>query len=300
MRLTKRNYFGPKATREYMSVSQFKAFEKCQFTALEEIQGKYVRPMTTSLLIGSYVDAYFEGALDRFEKEHPEIFTFKLEEQEKTREKIALIAPELVTSTGNWKPGCLTKARNMFPELFASKQELKADYVHANTIIERIKRDPTSMRLLSGKKQVIMQGVINGVNVKIKIDSLLPDMIVDQKIMKDFEPIYVQEQGRLPWFEAWRYDLQGAVYQEIVRQNTGKKLPFVLLGATKEPVPDIDAVEIEQDLLDYELSKFAENAPFYDAIKKGIVDAERCEKCDHCKDTKVITRIRKSGEFINE
>lgn len=256
MRLTKRNYFGPKATREYMSVSQFKAFEKCQFTALDEIRGKYVRPMTTSLLIGSYVDAYFEGTLEKFILEHPEILK---------------------------RDG-----------------SLKSEYVHANTIIECIKRDPTSMRLLGGKKQVIMTGVINGVNVKVKIDSLLPDMIVDQKIMKDFEPIYVQEQGKLPWFEAWRYDLQGGVYQEVVRQNTGKKLPFVLLGATKEPVPDIDAVEIEQDLLDYELSKFAENAPYYNAIKQGIVDAERCEKCDRCKDTKVLTRIRKSGEFINE
>ena len=48
---------------EYMSVSQFKAFEKCQHLALAKVKGKYKREKTTALLVGSYVDAYFEGTL---------------------------------------------------------------------------------------------------------------------------------------------------------------------------------------------------------------------------------------------
>lgn len=43
-----------------------------------------------------------------------------------------------------------------------------------------------------------MIGCINGVPVKIKIDSLHPDKIVDLKIMKDFEMVYDSEKGRLP------------------------------------------------------------------------------------------------------
>ena len=53
MKLTQRNYFSKKASMEFMSVSQFKAFEKCPASALAEIKGKYKREETTALLVGS-------------------------------------------------------------------------------------------------------------------------------------------------------------------------------------------------------------------------------------------------------
>ena len=186
------------------------------------------------------------------------------------------------------------------PQIFKKDGTLKSEYVQAEQIISRIERDAMFMEFMSGKKQVIMTGEIEGVPVKIKIDSLHSDKIIDLKIMRDFEPVYVPEQGRLPWFEAWRYDLQGAVYQEIVRQNTGLKLPFYLAAATKEKVTDIDIVEIEQELLDFELDNFKKNITYYDAIKNGAIEAERCEHCDYCKSTKVLTKIKKSGEFSDE
>lgn len=74
MKLTQRNYFSPRANKEYMSVSQFKSFEKCPAAALAEIKGKYKREKTTALMVGSYVDAHFEGMLATFAKENPEIF----------------------------------------------------------------------------------------------------------------------------------------------------------------------------------------------------------------------------------
>ena len=88
----------------------------------------------------------------------------------------------------------------------------------------------------------------------------MPDKIVDLKIMKDFEPVYVQEKGRLNWIEAWEYDLQGAVYQEIVRQNTGKVLPFFIAAGTNESDgPDKEIIEIPQSYLDVELEHFRKN-----------------------------------------
>ena len=253
MKLTQRNYFSTKANKEFMSVSQFKAFEKCPNAALAEIKGKYKREKTTSLLVGSYVDAWAEGTLDKFKEENPEIFK---------------------------KDGTL-----------------KAEYIHAEVIIERIKKDKFFMKHLSGKKQVIMTGTINGVAVKIKIDSLLPDKIVDLKIMKDFESQYHAEKGVLPWFEYWGYDLQGAVYQEIVRQNTGLKLPFYLAAATKEKTPDIDVVLLNQQMLDFALEHFSTDVPMYDAIKKGVIEPERCEKCEYCKTTKVLKEPTESNEY---
>ncbi|MCQ2602926.1 MAG: PD-(D/E)XK nuclease-like domain-containing protein, partial [Clostridia bacterium] len=206
--------------------------------------------------VGSYVDAYFEGTLDKFIDENPEIFK-----------------------------------RN---------GELKSDYIQAEQIIRRIEQDDLMMQYMSGRKQVIMTGKIADVDVKIKIDFLHDDKIVDGKVRRDFESVYVPEQGRLTFIEAWGYDLQGAVYQEIVRQNTGKKLPFYIAGPTKEKVTDIGIFHISQNILDFELERFSELAPAYNLIKQGIIPPERCEKCDYCKSTKKLTKIIGLEELAND
>lgn len=255
MKLTQRNYFSKKANKEFMSVSQFKSFEKCQASALAEINGKHKREMTTSLLVGSFIDAYFEG--------------------EKS----------------------MVKFINGHPEVFKKDKTLKAAYIQANEIIKRIERDALFKSFISGKKQVIMTGEISGVPVKIKIDDLHDDKIVDLKIVKDFENIYDSEKGSVPFFEFWEYDLQGAVYQEIVRQNTGKVLPFYLAAATKEKVTDIDIVEMKQMYMDFALDRFKSEVPMFDAIKKGIIEPDRCEKCEFCKNSKVLTAPTSAEEF---
>ncbi len=79
MRLDQNNYYGPEASRYYFSVSQYKDFIKCEAMALARISGTYRPPMTRAMLIGSFVDAYFEGTLDAFKKENPEVFTRKNE-----------------------------------------------------------------------------------------------------------------------------------------------------------------------------------------------------------------------------
>lgn len=253
MKLTQRNYFSKKANMEYMSVSQFKAFEKCPACAIAEIKGKYKREKTTALLVGSYVDAYFEGTLNNFIKKNP--------------------------------------------EMFKKNGTLKADFLQAEEIIKRLLKDKLFMKYMNGKKQVIMTGEICGVPFKIKTDVLHDDKIVDMKIVKDFEPIYDSEGGFLPWYEFWGYDLQGAAYQEITRQNVGKKLPFYLNAATKEKTTDLDIVHIPQKMLDFQLERIQNNIVRYDAMKKGIIEADRCEKCDWCKQTKKLTEPTEADEL---
>jgi hypothetical protein len=180
-----------------------------------------------------------------------------------------------------WVEGTTEQFMTEHPEIFKRDGTLKAEYVQAEAIIERIKRDALFMDYLKGDKQVIMTGTINGVEVKIKADVLAADRIVDLKIMKDFGSVYVPDKGREPWFIAWGYDIQGAVYQEIVRQNTGKKLPFYLAAATKEKMTDIDVIHIGQKHLDYALESFTADVTEYDAIKKGVMEADRCEKCEY-------------------
>ena len=187
------------------------------------------------------------------------------------------------------------KAHN--PQLFKRDGSLKSDYIKAEQIINRVEQDDLFMEYMSGEKQVIMTGAVAGVEVKIKVDSLHSDKIVDLKVMRDFEPVYVAEKGRLNFIEAWRYDLQGAVYQEIVRQNTGKVLPFYIAAVTKEKEPDLAVIEIPQAYLEIELENFAKNVIKYDAIKKGLIEPERCEHCDYCKSTKVLKNPIKMEEL---
>ena len=250
MKLTNDNYFSKEANLEYMSVSQFKAFEKCEAAAFAEIKGEWKRPKTTSLLVGSYVDAYFEGTIDKFQKENPVIFTHY--------------------------------------------GDLKSEYRKANEIIKRIESDIEFMRMLDGERQVIKTGEIAGVPVKIKIDVLHSDKIVDLKIMKDFSPVW-KDGEKMPWFAAWGYDLQGAVYQEI----EGNKKPFILAAASKEKVTDLQGVEIPQEFLNERLNYFIGMVHHYDDIKKGLEKATRCEHCDYCKATKKFV-VRDAREFIYE
>ena len=58
--LTSENYYSPESNQGYMSASQFKSFLDCEARTLAELHGEYHRPSTEALLVGSYVDAYFE------------------------------------------------------------------------------------------------------------------------------------------------------------------------------------------------------------------------------------------------
>lgn len=187
--------------------------------------------------------------------------------------------------------GTLDLFKAKHPDIFKRDGTLKAEYEQANYIIQRIERDSAFMEAMSGGTQAIMTGEIEGVPVKIKVDSLRPDRIVDMKIMRDMDDIYDKELHEWqPFWKAWGYDLQGAIYQEIVRQNTGLLLPFGLAVATKEkPEPDIALIDIPQSVLDEAFGIVSANIVYYDGLKKGLYDAERCEKCDYCRSTKILT-----------
>ena len=263
MNLTNENYFSPEASMEYMGVSQFKSFEKCEAMALAEIKGEYERPQSKALLMGSYVDAYFEGSLDLFIAKHP------------------YIAPKF--------------APEGHINIFTAKGDLGSDFEKCEEIIQRVERDPLFMEYINGEKQVIKTGEIEGVPVKIKIDVLHSDKIVDLKCMKDFEPIW-QDHQRMTFIEAWGYDLQGAVYQEI----TGGKLPFIIAAITKEPVSDMGLFSIPQEFLDERLNYFKGMVTRYANIKKGLIEPVRCEHCDYCKATKKLTRVVDMRELIED
>lgn len=254
-RLTRNNYHSREANELYWSSSFVKQMFDCPARALAELREEYARKESVSLLIGSYVDAYFEGkvAFERFVDAHPEIFNSR---------------------TG----------------------ELKAEYQKANKMIARVKKDKLFMSYLKGQKQKVFTGSIDGIPFKCKLDVYRKgERIVDFKTVKDFEPVYRPEEGKVSFAEYWRWPLQMAIYQYI----EGNKLPCFLACVTKQDEPDISVVQIPQYILDAEIEVLREKLSFMDAVRQGIIEPERCDNCAYCRITKKLSRPLSLDEFTD-
>ena len=247
MGLTNETYFDKD---EFMSVSLFKKLMHCEEDGLTD----FGTP-SSSMLVGSYVDAYVEGTLDTFIEEHPEI----------------------VSSRG------------------ATKGELKAEFKKAEEICRFIDGDETIQQFLSGEKQRIMTGVINGVPFKIKMDAYSEGIAIN-----DLKVMYTITDGNgnyIDFITKYGYDIQLAVYQEIVRQNTGLQLPCFIVAVTKEDVIDSAIINIPQDVLDRALGLVDVLAPHLYDVKMGKVQAVGCGKCATCKSKRKKTPIISMEEF---
>ena len=263
-KLTKDNYHGIEANINYWSASQVKSFLDCEARTIAEIAGEYERPQTEALLVGSYVDAAFESdkAFRAFRLEHES-------------------------------------------ELFRKDGKLRAEYVKADEMIKRAKSDPVFMRFMQGRHQVVMTATLFGVPFKAKFDVLRDNWkvddkrIVDLKTVRDFKPMYREGEGRLDFASYWRWPTQMALYQAIYEKRKGQKLPCYLAVITKEDPPDIAIVRIPQEQLDAEMDFLAEKMERFKAVKAGIIEPERCEKCAWCRLTRKITEPLDLDWFMN-
>ena len=177
------------------------------------------------------------------------------------------------------------------PTIFTRNGTLRAEYRQADEIIERIERDVMMLGYLEGEKQRIMTGRICGIPFKIKMDAYIPDKrIVDLKIMRDMEPVYLPGEGKVPFWRAWGYDKSMAIYQEGEWQNRGgEKLPCYLAVATKQTPSDIAIIQLDQVILDNALLEVQADIETLDLVKRGEVEPVRCEKCAYCRSTKILT-----------
>ena len=248
MNLTEANYYGKESSRQFMSVSQFKTFQRCEAAAMAELNGEYEPERGRALLLGSYVDEALTGTEESFAKFCEENHS----------------------------------------ELFKKNGDPYADVVQADEAIERVKGQPLMMKYLGGEHQVIMTGEIAGVPFKGKFDSYKPgEFIADLKYVKSLRSPNMFEN----FIDYWKYTMQMAVYQELVYQNTGERLPCYIVAVTKENPPHVAVCEIDQFTLDNELEGVKKLAPRYQKIKNSEIPAERCDAydCDYCAQSKVLT-----------
>ena len=142
MVLNEDNYYSKEANMEYMSASQYKDFAgtygkmQCEFYGMEKLAGRWEDRETTALLVGGYVDAYFEGALDRFKADHPSLFRKDGElkaEYVKANEIIARMERD------GYFMRCMSGEKQviMTGEMFGAKWKIKMDsYLPGSAIVD--------------------------------------------------------------------------------------------------------------------------------------------------------------------
>lgn len=176
-------------------------------------------------------------------------------------------------------------------QMFKRNGDILAKFEHANRMISSIEEQPRCLEFLEGEKQTIMSAKLFDVDWKIKMDVYNEQRIVDLKTVKDFNDIYDPNYGWKDWVQYWGYDIQGAIYTRVEQAVTGRKnpLPFYLVAVTKEKVPDVKIIHIDDSYLETALKMVEAKIERFELIKQGDVEPIRCEHCDYCKSTKIIT-----------
>ncbi|MCP0885895.1 PD-(D/E)XK nuclease-like domain-containing protein [Ligilactobacillus sp. WILCCON 0076] len=266
IQLSQDNYYTSDINKEYMSVSLFKDFQKCEAAAYAKLTNAW-KPdnNVTALLAGNYVHSYFESeeAHEKFIEAHQD---------------------EMISSRG------------------ASKGKLKVPYQIAQQMVERLESEKAFQNLyLPGRKEVIVTGKIGGIKWRGKIDSLVleNDYFCDIKTNQDFHKGYwdPDERRKVPFVKAYGYYMQMAMYKELIKQTFGNDcMPFIF-AVSKQTPSDIMAISFnsQQDELELEnamttIEAFQER---YRAIIEGVETPDRCGKCDYCRLTNKIV------DFVN-
>lgn len=255
--ITQENYY---EHNDVFSVSQVKSFMTCEERAQAEYLGTYTRPHSDALVLGSFIDVQLTGTDE-------EIEAFKEQHQE------------------------------MFSSRGPTKGQLKAEYRTATDMVARIVQDRDAgglfTRFLEGDRQRVVTGEINGHAFKGKLDVINLDkgFICDLKTVKGIYETWWRDGGRWDFIHYWRYDLQGAVYQELVYQETGRRLPFYIAAVSKEVPPDIGVFQVPQDDLDAALEQIPKEwLDHVQRLKDGEEKPTRCGRCDWCRGTKVVRK----------
>lgn len=243
---------------KYFADTHHMSVSKYKQFARCELQGmKEFGQPTEAMKVGSYVDSYISGTLEQFIEDNPDI----------------------ISSRG------------------ATKGQLKVGFRKAEEICRFIDNDRVIQQFLSGDKQTVVTGEIEGIPFRAKLDIYSKGIAInDLKIMASI----TDRQGNYyDFITTWGYHLQGAVYQELIYQNTGERLPFFIVVVTKEDVINSAIIQIDQNTLDLALEEVKENVVHYYNIWKGLETINGCGKCRDCISSRLVTPIISLDDLQN-
>lgn len=259
--LNEKNYYSLEMDRQFCSNSQLKNFKSCEHKAMKILSGEYVVPTTEAMMLGSLVDHVLteDGTIEGFVQSHP----------------------DMISSRGK-TAGCL-----------------KSAFTPAYGMISRCQNDQMFMKFLDGEHQKIVTGTIYGLPFKAKLDCYIPGKaIVDLKTVASIRgKVWSDELGKYTTFiEAYDYITQLAIYQELVFQNTGEMLPCYIAAVSKEQIPDIEIIYIDNETLHGTLHGddfhrgIADLCESIRLLKSGEVTPTKCGHCEICVSEKKIER----------
>lgn len=192
------------------------------------------------------------------------------------------------------------KSENL-KEIFTQKGELRAEFKVAEPMFKKIEGDPMGAEFVQGLHEVDIDGDIDGVPWRGKIDVLNMEkhFFVDLKAVADLYAgewkVVRDENGnyrnrKVTFIEASEYHRQMAIYRHILKQRTGEDFAPVMLAVGKQEYPAIELIGFTNfGRLDMEIAGIEEEQPRFVELKSGIVQPDRCGMCDYCRFTKQIT-----------
>lgn len=196
--------------------------------------------------------------------------------------------------------GDLEKFKQEHPEMFTKSGELYSKYKHLDSIVEQAKNDAMFWKYLNGEHQKIFTGEINGVKIKIKTDSYFKDkVIVDLKAIKNFDLSWNDKSRQKENFiDLYDYILQASLYREIVKQNDGVELPFIIAALTKETASERALLKIPEELMDTKLEFLKSYLPYIQQIKDGKIEPKHCGRCEYCRSKAKTVKIYNYTDFF--
>lgn len=281
--LNNETYFSVDANLTWLDCSTYKNVvgtvgrKGCECRALAIARGEYEQPKTEALLVGSYVDAYFDHSLSEF----------CLDNMDSVFSKASIKKFE---KSGN-----------------AEDLERLAAFKQADVMIQRAIREPLFMKYVEGETQKILTAEIEGVPIRVKLDSYDGNRITDVKTAASItETYYAKDLGqRLNFAEYFGYVEQAFFYQTAVEQNFGKHLPFYLAVITKEkpnnePHPRVAIIQIPDKLIADKGAEIKSKIKDVWELLQGEYEPIPCGTCEWCADNLPLEKVISLDELMVE
>lgn len=250
--LNDENYFSQQANQEYISVSQFKSFKMCEAATLAKLHGEWVEEENINLLVGSYVHSHFEGQLDKFKLEHPEIFTkqgtLKSQYQQANKMIQTIDEDEFCKWILEGESEVILQA-----EVFGAKWKCKMDrYDKVHERFTDLKTTRSFEKVWDPRKGMkVSFAEFWGYDIQIAM-------------YREIEAAAVGRDNRLTGY---------------------------IVAVTKDDFPDKAILSVDLDSINKALKEVEEYVPRILDLKAGKEIPVRCGKCDYCKATKKLDRI---------
>lgn len=279
MEVTNKNYFDTDINLKYLDCSTYKNFigtpgiKACECRALAIARGKYKKPKTEALLVGGFVDAYFDNSLAEY----------------------------IIANMDD----LYTKASVKQFKLGKGDLELLAPFKQAEVMIKRAKKEPLFMEYIEGETQKVLTAEINKVPIRVKLDSYNGKRITDLKTASSIsQTFYASDLNqRLNFIEYFGYVEQAYFYQTAVEQNFGKHLPYYLAVITKEKEgnvahPRVAVIEIPDGVIQQKGVEIKQNIQKVWSLLQGKVLPIPCGTCEWCADYLPVDRVIQMDELL--